>query len=222
MDLSDFIQQTLSLVSDFPMQAALTLFLICFISESLGFSIPLVLESFWLLAGCQLRLGALGLIPLIGLWSAAQAGRQLGAYLFYLLSRVTVGPLLRLSRFVTGRRFMDRSAGLLNRLNFESPFAVALGRLLYLRVPITMIIGARRQPGTLALGVLISSMVFDGAWLAIGVSSGSTVTVNPWILLVILLAGLGAMYLAFYLLRLTTRRILDSRTSQPGTKQGIN
>ena len=213
MDPSGLIQECLALVSDHALPIALTLFLVCFLSESLGFSIPLFLESVWLLAGCRLGQGTLTFFPVLAMIVSAQAGRQCGAYLFYLLSRVTVGPLLRLARFIIGKRSVDRSAGLLDRLNLNSPFAVALGRLLYLRVPITLILGARRRPGTLALGVLLSSIVFDGAWLAIGAASGNAATVNPWILLVILLCGLGLMYLVFYLLRHLLKRLLHSNPS---------
>jgi hypothetical protein len=215
MDPAGFLQQALGLVSDYTLQTALTLFLVCLLAETLGFSIPIILEAAWLLAGCQFRQGSLGPFHLLELVAAAQAGRQLGAYLFYLISRVTVGPLLRLSRIMTGKRFVDRSATLINRLNLDSPFAVALGRLLYLRVPVTLVLGTRRRPGTLALGVLLSSVVFDGAFLLIGAAAGSAASLNPWLLIFIFLAGLGGMYLLFFILRHFRRRLLAAGAPAP-------
>jgi membrane-associated protein len=153
--------------------------------------------------------------------AAAQVGRQLGAYLFYLLSRVTVGPLLRLARFIGNPRLVDRSAALLNRLNLDSPFSVALGRLLYLRVPITLVLGTRRQAGKLALGVLLSSLVFDGTCLLIGTLAGTAVTLNPWLLLIILLAGLGSTYIVFYFVRRLIRAIIAAHILKTQTGTGV-
>jgi membrane-associated protein len=222
MDPGGFIQQALNLVSDYTLQTALALFLTCLLSESLGFSIPLLLETVWLLAGCQVSQGLLSPLQLIALLAAAQAGRQLGAWLFYLLSRVTVGPLLRLFRWLTEKRFMERSAGLLNRLNLDSPFSVALGRLLYLRVPVTLVLAARRRPGTLALGVLLSSLVFDGVSLIIGAAAGSAARVDPWLLLLVLLAGLGAIYLLSWVARLSARTLLAARRNTGGEESSTH
>ncbi len=53
-----------------------------------------------------------------------------------------------------------------------SPFTVALGRLLWMRLPLTITLGVRKQPRSLLLGVVIFSVIWDGAYIVFGILGG--------------------------------------------------
>lgn len=53
-----------------------------------------------------------------------------------------------------------------------SPITVALGRFIWLRLPITIALGIKKQRTSLLLGVVIFSVVWDAAYIAFGVLGG--------------------------------------------------
>lgn len=53
-----------------------------------------------------------------------------------------------------------------------SPITVALGRFIWLRLPITIALGIKKQRTSLFLGVVIFSVVWDAAYIAFGVLGG--------------------------------------------------
>jgi hypothetical protein len=54
-----------------------------------------------------------------------------------------------------------------------SPFTVALGRFFWLRLPITMTLGASRQRKSFFIGVAIFSVVWDSIYITFGVLGGN-------------------------------------------------
>lgn len=50
-----------------------------------------------------------------------------------------------------------------------SPFTVALSRFIWLRLPVTIALGATKQGTPLFLGVVIFSVIWDGAYILLGV-----------------------------------------------------
>ncbi len=193
MDLEYLLSQVLNLVGTYTSQMALMVFLICLISEGLGLTIPYLLETTWLITGYQISRGGASLSYMFFLLLMAQAGRQMGSLLFFYLSRISAGPLMKLTRLVRIKSLVTRSSKLFRKINLLSPFSVAIGRLLGLRIPITIILGANRKLRTLALGILLSSLAFDGAYLALGSIVGTTV-VNPIYAFLSFFAGLLLMY----------------------------
>ena len=71
---------------------------------------------------------------------------------------------------------IDPSSGisLFGRKFRLSPFTVALGRFMWLRFPLTVGLGASRQRMPLFLGVALSSIIWDGAYIAFGVLGGKS------------------------------------------------
>jgi hypothetical protein len=71
---------------------------------------------------------------------------------------------------------VDTSSGirLFGRTFRLSPFTVALGRLAWLRIPLTVGLGTSRQRTLLFLGVVLSSLFWDGAYIAFGVLGGKS------------------------------------------------
>ena len=53
-----------------------------------------------------------------------------------------------------------------------SPFTVALGRFFWLRLPITIAMGLKGQRTSLLLGVVIFSIIWDGAYITMGLLGG--------------------------------------------------
>lgn len=208
MDLELLLSQVLNLVSTYTSQMALLVFLICLISEGLGLTIPYLLETTWLITGYQVSRGGSSLNYLLLLLLMAQAGRQLGSLLFFYLSRLSAGPLMRLAKFVRLKSVVTRSSDLFRKINLLSPFSVAIGRLLGLRIPITIILGANRKLKILALGILLSSLAFDGTYLALGGIVGTAV-INPIYVFLCFFIGLLLMYGVAIIFRRSGRLMLD-------------
>ncbi|MBI4283475.1 MAG: hypothetical protein HY663_03270 [Chloroflexi bacterium] len=196
MNLQDFLSQGLSLVGTFNLKIALFLFLVNLIGEAVVISIPYLLETTWLAVGYQFSKGVLPFLDLMLLALMAQLGRQGGALALYYLSRSGRSLLIKYqSRF---KLKTDLSAALpvklLHRINILSPFSVALGRLLWLRIPLTLILGAQRKLKVLILGVSLSSLVYDGIYIAFGAIVGTATVLVPTHLVLYSLAGLTVIY----------------------------
>jgi membrane-associated protein len=184
-----------------PRMAAL-LFIICAIGE-FGISIPYVLESIWLLVGYQLGTGVLSPLHLVGLWLAAQGGRQLGSTALYYAGRFSSIPLVRFYNKQRLSRFTSKLANskVLSRINLASPFSVAFGRLFGMRIPLTLTLAVKKRLRTLSTGVLLSSMVWDGIYISIGITVGTTVAIKPVYMLLASVAGLTLIYLGTFIVR---------------------
>ena len=84
-------------------------------------------------------------------------------------------PLLRFYNKRAYHDFSPRVANsrVLSRINLSSPFSVAFGRLFAMRIPLTLTLGVKRDLKTLSMGVLISSIVWDAVYIAVGLTVGS-------------------------------------------------
>ena len=213
MDLESFLSQILHLVGTYTSQMALLVFLICLISEGLGLTIPYLLETTWLITGYQVSRGTSSFSYLLILLLMSQSGRQLGSLLFFYLSRFTAGPLMKLTRFMRLKRVVNRSPDLFRKVNLLSPFSVAIGRLLGLRIPITIILGANRKLRVLMLGILLSSIAFDGTYLLLGSIVGTSIINPTWVFFFFITVVL-IMWGAAILFRRSGKAILDRVSGQ--------
>ena len=208
MNLEGFLQHIASFTATLDPRMAILLFLLCAIGE-VGASVPYVLESIWLLCGFHLGSGVLSPWHLALLWLAAQAGRQAGAVGLYHIARFGMPALtsfyhkIHLDRIFN--KLMSRS-GAVSRINLASPFAVAFGRFVGLRIPVVLVMAAKKRPAMLALGVLLSSLAFDALYICLGVIFGSTVHIKPAYMLLLSLAILSVIYLLTFLTRVVIRR----------------
>lgn len=203
MNLETFFAHGLNLIGTFNLKVVIYLFLLCLLSEALAFSIPCLLETTWLLAGYQLSKGALVFPYLVLLWASAQFGRQIGSLLLYKLCRIGIAPLAKYKNHFKIKPFLDNgvSSGIISRLSLLSPFSVALGRLLGLRMPLTVIISTKRKLRILPFGVLLSSIVWDGTYIVLGGTVGRTAVLEPVYILLFFLSALAIIYAISFAIR---------------------
>jgi len=221
VNLADLLQQIVALAATLDPRMAALLFVICAIGE-FGISIPYVLESIWLLAGYQLGADVLSPIHLLGLWVAAQCGRQVGAMALYRVGRFGSPSLVRLYHRLHLARFFSKvtaKSGAFNHINLAHPFSVAYGRLFGMRIPVALALAVKRKPGMLSLGVLLSSIAWDAAYISLGVIFGSTVAIKPVYMLLFSLAVLTIVYLVTFMVRRLIRHLkpADSPVSHQPT-----
>jgi membrane protein DedA with SNARE-associated domain len=220
MNLEALFQQAFNLAGTFSPTLVVFLFIICFIGE-FGICIPYLLETIWLLSGYNFGTGVIPLIDLLLLWLVAQVGRQAGGFTLSYLGRFGSMPIIKFynkhfEASVSEKLAEDNSTtvNFFRRINFLSPFSVALGRLVWLRIPITLILGAKRQLKTLSLGVLLSSLVWDGIYISLGIVVGANVVLEPFQMILYSLAGLTLLYVTNF----AVRRLLRLRIFKNGVK----
>ncbi len=206
MFLEDILQQVASFTGTFDLRLVLSLFLVCCIGEFGIITIPYLLETVWLLSAHSMSTGALSPLQLVLLWLVAQVGRQIGAVILYHLCWFGSIPLMRLyqKRFIhkplveTGHE--KKTYRLLHGLNHLSPFSVAMGRLMSLRIPLTMTLAVQKRLATLLLGVLLSSVAWDGLYIVVGIA-GARIVPKTTDMVTYALAGLTAFYLLVFIAR---------------------
>lgn len=207
MNLENAVAQILALTTTLDPRMVALLFVICAIGE-FGISIPYVMESIWLLVGYQLGTGVLSPLHLVVLWLAAQCGRQVGTVALYHVGRFGSMPLNKFYNKQRVSRFISKVANskVLNRINISSPFSVAYGRLFGMRIPLTLTLGVKRRLKMLSMGVLISSVVWDMVYIAVGLTVGATAVIRPVNMFFYSLAGLTLVYLITVAVRRLIRR----------------
>jgi membrane protein DedA with SNARE-associated domain len=195
--MSTFLSQALEITGAFNFKIAIILFLLCLIGEVV-FALPYILETIWLLAGYQCGTGSLPAIDLFKIWLVAQAGRQAGSLILYYSGILGMRPLKALyNRFIKPRLPKKQiiPAAIARRLTDLSPFSIAAGRLIGLRWPIALAASAKHRLGQLFLGVLLSSLAWDGVYIAIGAILGPRVVPNRQYVLLYSIGGVTALYL---------------------------
>jgi hypothetical protein len=191
------------------------LFAWCLIGE-LGICIPYVLESFWLLVGFNIGAGVLSPWLLIALWLAAQTGRQAGSLGLYRIARFGVPALEKFFHMVHLDKYFNKIKSRTNtagRFNLASPFSVAFGRMVGMRIPMMLLMAGKKRPRTLALGVLLSSIVWDSLYISLGAIFGVTVNIKPVYMLLISFACIGCIYLLMWAVKKLVKRL--HRTAAP-------
>jgi len=203
MDVSRIFEQVIGLINTNGLLVALILLVICAIGE-FGFSIPYLLETVWLIAGHQFSQGKLFPSTLLLLLAGTSLGRELGAIILYYLSRYGSMPLIRFYHRRFEKKIADKDSLLQKAargLAHLSPFTVAMGRLMWLRIPLTLTLGAERQIKTLIIAVLLAAVAWDGAYIILGATIGATVVANPVNMVFIAMVGLSFLYGATFLVR---------------------
>lgn len=218
MNLSSLLSQVLDITSTFNPRLAILLFCLCAVGE-VGFALPYILEMVWLMAGYQLAQGNITVLEVIYLWLVAQAGRQTGSLVLYYSSMLGMVPLRKFYGKYILPRLPKRQMipeKLMKRLANPSPFSVAMGRLLGLRIPMAITTSIGHKLTHLVLGVLLSSVIWDGIYVILGRTVGATVVPQPVNMLLYSLAGLTGLYLltfgARHLFRL---RSFKKKSTQP-------
>jgi membrane protein DedA with SNARE-associated domain len=222
MNLESWLQQIVSFTATLDPRMAILLFLLCAIGE-IGLGIPYVLESIWLLVGFNIGAGEISPWHVIILWLAAQAGRQVGNIGLYYIARLGMPALtgfyhkIHMDRIF--KRLMARS-GAVSRINIASPFSVAFGRLIGMRIPMLLVMAAKKRLGMLSLGVLLSSIIWDVLYIAIGAIFGSTLDIEPGYMLLFSIVGLTAIYLITFTIRILVQRKRKPARPAPDISDG--
>jgi membrane-associated protein len=223
--MAEFLKQILNYIGNFNIQAVCLLFIVCSFGEILLASVPYLLETVWLMAGYNLAAGIISPFQLLLLWLVAVAGREAGVLLLFSVCRLGSLPLTRLYQKYLEKRFKKFSGNetWLSRLSVKmdsylSPFTIALGRLIGLGTPLTVLMGVKKKYKVLFLGVIISSFIFDGIFLIVGITVGANTHVKQTDMILFSLAGLTAFYLVVFSIRQISKyvkaRIL-ARNNQP-------
>lgn len=207
MNPEALFQQAFNLAGTFNPTLVVFLFVICFIGE-FGICIPYLLETIWLLSGYNFGTGVIPLSDLVLLWLVAQVGRQAGGITLSYLGRFGSMPIIKFynkhfEASVSEKLAENNSTtvSFFRRINFLSPFSVALGRLIWLRIPITLILGAKKQLKTLSLGILLASLVWDGMYIFLGAVVGARAALKPPQMIIYSLIGLTLLYAVSFAVR---------------------
>lgn len=203
MDFQGIIGQIVNLLNTSTPGVAIVLFLICAIGE-FGFAVPFILETFWILCGYELSSGEISPLSLGWLMLGAAAGRIAGSTFLYFLSRYGSLPLIRYyqkhfeKKIAKGNTISGRITAGLKSL---SPFAIAMGRLMWLRIPLTLALGAQRRGKTLIVAVFLAALVWDAGYIILGATAGKAIVAQPISMVVYSISGLLILYVASYAIR---------------------
>ncbi|MDD4860400.1 MAG: hypothetical protein PHR56_09430 [Dehalococcoidales bacterium] len=218
--LESVLHQVVIFAGEFSPKLVIILFLVLAIGEFGIFSIPYLLETVWLLSGYNFSVGIITFPQLALLWLSALTGRLTGTLTLYFLSRLGALPLKRLYRKYSpsdSSKLADNSFPpfkFLRKLNLLSPFSVALGRLFWLRVPLTLTLAVMNRLKVLTLGVLVSSVILDGIYIVAGQVVGAHVVIRPAQMLLYSLICISTLYIAGIILkRLFTRRTKNTAST---------
>ena len=212
--MQSFFQRLMDFTATPDPMTVLLLALWCAMGEAL-ISIPYVLETFWIMAGFNAGAGNLEWWYLIALWTASQAGRQAGSITLYSIARMGITTLDKFFHKIHLNKFFHKIAkrtGAIGRMNLASPFTVAGGRMIGLRVPMLLVMAGKKYPGKLALGVLMQSLIWDWLYITAGAVFGSTVEIEPAYLLLISFGMMAVIWLATWLLRKVFKQLRGGET----------
>jgi membrane-associated protein len=204
MNLESFLQHLLTFTGSFNARLLAIVFSACFIGE-VAVAVPYLMETVWLSSGYHTATGALSPQLVLLLFFSSQSGRQLGTIALARLSQLSSLPVIKLYRkFYKAKLPEIPENRQTRRLNIDkkylSPFSVAIGRLMWLRIPLTIGLGVTGHWGPLSLGVLISSAVWDAVYFALGMLGGNAV-LKPVQMAAYSLIGITAMYILTFISR---------------------
>jgi len=204
MNIAEFFSQGLALVGASDLKVVVFLFLLCLIGESVGLFVPYLFETTWLMIGFQVSQGVLSPPNLVILLLTCIVGRETGALALYFASR-SCSPLITKYKDTFGIKMNfgnTTPVKLFRKIDvLSSPFTVALGRLIWLRIPLTLILGAKRKWKVLLLGVGISSLVYEAVYLILGAIVGTTAKLEPFSLMLYFLFALTVIYIVTFVIR---------------------
>ncbi|MBN1160864.1 MAG: hypothetical protein JXA17_02805 [Dehalococcoidales bacterium] len=233
MDFEAFLRGIVDFTATLDPRMALLFFVICCLGE-IGISILFLLEFLWVNVGINVGTGKMPPWHLLGLWLCAQVGRQLGSLILYRIAKFGMPALTRFYHKIRLDRFINKlivRSGPIARINIISPFSVAFARLIGGRFPMLLVMAAKKRFRTLALGIVLSSIIFDGLYICVGAIFGMTIEdikkFNPLYTVLITVGLLAVIYLVTFTVRLFIKRRRQLRepagdisTPPPGDEPG--
>jgi membrane-associated protein len=209
----DFSSQILALTGSLNIWLVISILVLFPISE-FGLSIPYLMETMWILVGYHAHHSGVFAAEIPVLLLVAVCARMAGATALYSLIGLGRSWILKVyNRFFGFALSPDTSASnslparVLRRLNLFSPFTVAFGRLIWLKIPITLTMSVRKNLRVLLMGAAISSLIWDSIYILIGVVVGSA-ELKTWETVLYSIGALTVIYsLIFLARRLFFRRL---------------
>ena len=214
--MEHIVEYYVSLVSGVHPVLWLLIFGLCLVNECIAASIPYVLETTWLMAGVLLGDGHITVLVVAPLVLAAILGRLAGMSFFYML--VSAGSPWFFHRFPKLRVRLDDSnfSHRLQSRHWSVSLWIALGRLLWLRFPISLVMALSKRYWALAAGVAISALVFEVTFIGVGATVGNAVDLGPAQLLPYFLLAITASFVAGMGIRQIWRIIRPKPAVNPG------
>jgi membrane-associated protein len=207
MNIQQITQDVLSIAGTFNVWLIISLFFLCFINE-FGLSIPYLMESVWILVGYNTLSGIIPVYQLFIIWITAVTGRMVGATCLYKLLGLGSTWIMKIYHKFFGSFLKEPKANdnslpqrIMRRINLFSPFSVALGRLMWLKIPLTLLLSMRKQLKTLLTAISLSSAIWDGTYIIVGVIGGNTRLSPAWFILY----SIGALTVIYGLIFLIRR-----------------
>jgi hypothetical protein len=224
MSIQEFSNSVLAATGSLNLVLIGAVFFIFVIGE-FGLSIPYLMETVWILVGVQIR-STMPFFDIFPLLLVSMAGRLAGAAIFYKLIGLGRTWMLKLyGRFFKFAVSPEKAnpnnfaAKLLRKINLFSPFSVAFGRLIWLKVPLTLTLSISKRPKPLMLGAIIAGLVWDMAYILIGFIMGKA-RMEPYQTLLYSLSALTLIYaLSFGVKQILSRR--TARVSQPVVEEKL-
>jgi membrane protein DedA with SNARE-associated domain len=221
MNFAGLIQEAFKIAGTYDLKLVVFLFLICAIGEFGLISIPYLLETIWLSSGYNFSIGVLNPYHLVFLWLVAQVARQTGAIILFYCGRFGSVPFVKLyQKYIKARlskKLSNQSSPFkFFKMNVLSPFSVAAGRLLGLRIPLSLAVGANRQLRTNILGILLASLIWDSIYIVLGIFGGR-IQLKPSQMMLYSLVGLTAIYVVTLTVRYLRQRSTRSKDSITGS-----
>jgi len=93
-----------------------------------------------------------------------------------------------------------KQTGFQRLTGFVIPFCIALGRFLWLKIPLTLTLGLTRQLYKLLLGVAIFSLMWDALYITLGIF-GETRGISPLIMIPVTFSGILMLNLLIFGIR---------------------
>jgi len=72
---------------------------------------------------------------------------------------------------------------------------------LWLRIPLSLILGAKKQLKSLSLGILLASIAWDGMYIVLGAVVGAHTSLKPGQMILFSLVGLTLLYIGTFAVR---------------------
>jgi membrane-associated protein len=206
VNIEHITHEILQFAGTFNIWLVVSLFLLCIINE-VGLSIPYLMEAIWILVGYHALSGEVPVYQVILLWLTAVSGRMIGAMILYSVLGLGSTWIMKLYRRLFGKflnetKSEDKSLPmrLMRKINLFSPFSVAFGRLIWLKIPMTILLSMRKQYKTLLAAIALSSAIWEGTYIIVGVIGGNTHLQPGWFVLYSM-GALTIIYGLFFLVR---------------------
>jgi membrane-associated protein len=203
--IHEISNEVLALTGSLNVWLAIAIFGLLFTSE-FGISIPYLMETIWILVGFHARSASLPLFDIPILMAVAVLGRSCGATVLYRLTGLGRNRITRIYQRLFAALLDSRSKDksftgkILSKVNLFSPFSIAFGRLMWLKIPLTLTMSLKQNLKVLLAGIALSSIIWDLVYILIGMVAGSA-QLKSYQTVLFSLAALSIIYVVIYVVR---------------------